>query len=224
MRASSISNLLPLMAFIIITWGGASLAFPITRELLVLAEAEVPSSHTAGRTSSPSAQQLVLYGVIIVDGKKTALLQDVSQTHPRNIHEGESFAGGVITAIRSNGVTFRYAEQDLNIPLGAGRTATTGGPGEMGLPGGPPMMSVGRFEPQWQGGPSESVGREERLPHLPPWEGRPLSPPPDQGRSSLVGEPPPSPFPEIEPESETISDASAEPEILEEEPSSQNTR
>ncbi|CAK0777654.1 hypothetical protein CCP3SC1_80050 [Gammaproteobacteria bacterium] len=156
MRISSILGLWFLMILSMIAWGD-------TLRLSLAAGVGVPSS---------PARKVALYGVIIVDGKKIAILQD-GQSPPRNIREGDSFAGGVITAIRSNGVTFRYAGQDLNIPLGAGRTATAIELGAMGLPGGPPVMSRGGFV----GGPpsSESMRRyESHLRPPPPGKGVPF--------------------------------------------------
>ena len=62
--------------------------------------------------------KLTLAGVVIIDGEKTAYLQEGTQeARPRKVREKESFAGGVVGAIRPDGVTFLFGGSEINIPL-----------------------------------------------------------------------------------------------------------
>jgi hypothetical protein len=56
--------------------------------------------------------------VVILDGEKTAYLQEgTPDARPRKVRENEAFAGGVVKAIRPDGLTFLFAGSETNIPL-----------------------------------------------------------------------------------------------------------
>jgi len=55
---------------------------------------------------------------VIVDGEKSAYLQEGAQeSRPRKVRENDNFAGGVVKAIRPDGVTFLFAGSEINVPL-----------------------------------------------------------------------------------------------------------
>jgi hypothetical protein len=79
-----------------------------------------PAPPAAGKPAEkpPAPPKLLLSGVVILDGEKTAyLLEGVQEGRPRKVREGENFAGGVLKAIRPDGVTFLFAGSEIAIPL-----------------------------------------------------------------------------------------------------------
>lgn len=78
---------------------------------------------TATKAAGPAAKplpppKLTLYGVVILDAEKTAFLQEGTQeTKPRRVREGEAFAGGKVSAIRPDGISFLFAGNEVSVPL-----------------------------------------------------------------------------------------------------------
>lgn len=79
-----------------------------------------PAPEQPARPAAPPQPppKLTLFGVVIVDGEKAAFLQEGSQeTKPRKVREGERFAGGVLSAIRPDGVTFLFGGREIAVAL-----------------------------------------------------------------------------------------------------------
>jgi len=93
----------------------------VARDLFSPARGVVPPAPTAAAKAAPKPQpppKLTLYGVVIVDGEKAAYLQEGTQAGlPRKVREKENFAGGVVSAIRPDGVTFLFSGVPTNVPL-----------------------------------------------------------------------------------------------------------
>jgi len=116
----------------------------VARDLFSPTRGVVPPAPTAA--IKPAAKQqpppkLTLSGVVILDGEKTAYLQEGTQeSRPRKVRENEKFAGGVVKTIRPDGVTFLFAGSEINLPLRKPQT----GPGTPS----PRVQSVGRVVPR----------------------------------------------------------------------------
>lgn len=68
----------------------------------------------------PARPKITLFGVVIVDGERSAFLQEGGgDARPKRIQEGESFAGGTVKAIRPDGVTLSFAGVESVVPLRA---------------------------------------------------------------------------------------------------------
>jgi len=83
-----------------------------------------PAPQAAARPAPkpPAPPKLTLYGVVIVDGEKTAYLQEGTQeARPKKVRENENIAGGVVKAIRPDGITFLFAGTEMNVPLRAAK-------------------------------------------------------------------------------------------------------
>lgn len=163
--------------------------------------------------------KVTLYGVVILDGEKSAFLQEGTQeAKPRKVREGESFAGGTLTAIRPDGVTLLFGGSEVSIPL---RTPKEGGAAALPRPPGPAQP------PAVQPGAPEGIPRQTRQPGARFPEGfRPPGQqvPPRQTAPRFVPTPPveePIPEEEFFPEDEGVIDEfvddGTEGEIIEEE-------
>jgi hypothetical protein len=93
----------------------------VARDLFSPARGVVPPEPAAAAKAPPKdlpAPKVTLYGVVIIEGEKTAYLQEGTQeARPRKVRENENFAGGVLKAIRPDGVTFLFAGSEINVPL-----------------------------------------------------------------------------------------------------------
>jgi hypothetical protein len=93
----------------------------VARDMFSPARGVVPPAPSAATKPPPKAlapPNLTLSGVVIIDGDKAAYLQEGSQeARPRKVRENENFAGGVLKAIRPDGVTFLFAGSEINVPL-----------------------------------------------------------------------------------------------------------
>lgn len=96
----------------------------VARDLFSPSRGVVPPAPVpAGGAAQPPAKalpapKLTLYGVVIVDGDKAAFIQEGSQEgKPRKVREKEAFAGGIISAIRPDGVTFQFGGSEVIVPL-----------------------------------------------------------------------------------------------------------
>lgn len=93
----------------------------VARDLFSQTRGVVPPAPVAAAKPDAKPQpppKLTLYGVVIVDGEKAAYLQDGTQeARPRKVRENENFAGGVVKAIRPDGVTFLFHGSEVNLPL-----------------------------------------------------------------------------------------------------------
>ena len=107
----------------------------VARDLFSPTRGVVPPAPAVATKPAPKPQpapKLTLFGVVIIDGEKTAFLQEGTQeSRPRKVRENENFAGGVVNAIRPDGVTFLFAGSEINIPLripkdGAGAPSSRG--------------------------------------------------------------------------------------------------
>lgn len=107
----------------------------VARDLFSATRGVVAAAPAAAARPVPkpaAAPKLTLYGVVIMDGEKTAYLQEGNQEgRPRKVRENEGFAGGVLKSIRPDGVTFLFADSEITVPLrapkaGAG-TSSAGG-------------------------------------------------------------------------------------------------
>jgi hypothetical protein len=108
----------------------------VARDLFSPTRGVMPPAAAAAAQPPPKQQpapKLTLYGVVIVDGEKSAYLQEGNQEgRPRKVREHENFAGGVVKTIRPDGLTFLFAGSEINVPLrtpkpGAGTAATPRG-------------------------------------------------------------------------------------------------
>lgn len=91
----------------------------VARDLFSSTRGIVPSAPVAATVSRPQpAPKLTLYGVIMIDEEKAAYLQEGAQEgRLKKVRENESFAGGVVKAIRSDGITFLFAGSEIKVPL-----------------------------------------------------------------------------------------------------------
>jgi len=93
----------------------------VARDLFSPARGVVPPEPATAVRPAPKAlpiPKLTLSGVVIIEGEKTAYLQEGTQeARPRKVRENENFAGGVLKAIRPDGVTFLFAGSEINVPL-----------------------------------------------------------------------------------------------------------
>lgn len=93
----------------------------VARDLFSSTRGIVTPAATAMINPAPKPQpvpKLTLYGVVIIDGEKTAYIQEGTQEgRPRKVRENESFAGGVVNTIRPDGVIFFFAGSEINVPL-----------------------------------------------------------------------------------------------------------
>ncbi len=101
----------------------------VARDLFSAARGVVPPAPGPAAKPAPKPQpqpRLTLSGVVILDGEKTAFLQEGTQeAKPRRLREGESFAGGTVKSIRPDGITFLFGGGEIVIPL---RTPKDTGP------------------------------------------------------------------------------------------------
>ncbi len=82
----------------------------------VILPAPVAEAKPAPKPQPPP--KLTLYGVVIVDGEKSAYLQEGAQeSRPQKVHENGRFAGGTVGAIRPDGLTFIFNGTDIVVPL-----------------------------------------------------------------------------------------------------------
>jgi hypothetical protein len=107
----------------------------VARDMFSPARGVVPPAPAAAIKPPPKAlpaPKVTLYGVVIIDGEKTAYLQEGTQeVRPRKVRENENFAGGVLKTIRPDGVTFLFSGSEINVPLrtpkdGAGASSPRG--------------------------------------------------------------------------------------------------
>ena len=99
----------------------------VARDVFSPARGVVPPAPTAAAATAVKTPppRLTLYGVVILDGEKSAyLLEGAQEGRPRKVREGENFAGGTVKEIRSGGVTFLFAGGEIVVPL---RTPKEGG-------------------------------------------------------------------------------------------------
>lgn len=103
--------------------GPAAYDVIVARDLFSPARGVVPPAPIGTPKPAARAQpppKLTLYGVVIVEGEKAAFIQEGAQeARPRKVRENESFAGGVVKAIRPDGVTFLFAGSEIIVPLRA---------------------------------------------------------------------------------------------------------
>jgi hypothetical protein len=78
-----------------------------------------PAPAVAARPApKPPPPKLTLYGVVILDGERYAYLQEGgADARPKKVKERESIAGGTVTAIRPDAVTFLYGGSEIVLPL-----------------------------------------------------------------------------------------------------------
>jgi hypothetical protein len=108
----------------------------VARDLFSPTRGVVPPAPTAANKPEPKPQpppKVTLYGVVIIDGEKTAyLVEGTQETRPKKVRENENFAGAVLKTIRPDGVTLLFAGTEINVPLRISRdgsgTPTTSGP------------------------------------------------------------------------------------------------
>lgn len=100
----------------------------VARDLFSAARGVIPPAPPAAGKPAPAPPpqpKLTLSGVVIIDGEKTAFLQEGTQeARPRKVREGESFAGGTVKVIRPDAVTFLFGGKEITVPL---RTPKEGG-------------------------------------------------------------------------------------------------
>jgi hypothetical protein len=137
----------------------------VARDVFSPLRGVVPPAPSAAAKQAEKPQpppKLTLFGVVILDGQKTAYLHEGSaEGRPRKIHEGERFAGGIVSAIRPDGVTFLFGGSEVAVPL---RTPKEGAPGAQApVPG-----AVQR--------PETSAPVPRRVPQPSVQQGRPAAP------------------------------------------------
>lgn len=153
----------------------------VARDLFSPTRGVVPSAPVAAATPAAKPQpppKVTLSGVVIIDGQKTAYLQEGTQeSRPRKVRENENFAGGVVKTIRPDGVTFLFAGNEINLPL---RKPQEGGgappPRNQDLGGGAPRAAAPARAPRRltpsgvQQGQLPVPGRPTRIPAVAPPE------------------------------------------------------
>jgi len=103
--------------------------FSATRGVVI----PVPAATAAPAPKPQPTPKLTLYGVVMLDGEKSAYLQEGShEARPRKVHENDAFAGGIVKSIRADGVSFLFAGREINISLRTPKDGATAAP----LPGG----------------------------------------------------------------------------------------
>jgi hypothetical protein len=102
----------------------------VARDLFSATRGVVPPAPVAAARPVAKPQpppKLTLSGVVILDGERSAFLQEgTGDARPRKVKEGERFAGGTVTAIRPDGVTFQFGGADVVIPLRTPKDAPPG--------------------------------------------------------------------------------------------------
>ena len=100
----------------------------VARDLFSPARGVVPPAPATASKPAPRLQpppKLTLSGVVIIDGEKTAYLQEGTQeSRPQKVRENQNFAGGIVKSIRPDGITFVFADTEIIVPL---RTPKDGG-------------------------------------------------------------------------------------------------
>jgi hypothetical protein len=139
----------------------------VARDVFSPARGVVPPAPAAAAKPAEKPQpppKVTLFGVVILDGQKTAYLQEGSaEGRPRKIREGERFAGGIVSAIRPDGVTFLFGGNEVAVPL---RTPKEGAPGLQ-----PPVPGAGAVQR-----PETPAPVPRRLPQPSVQQGRPAAP------------------------------------------------
>ena len=144
----------------------------VARDLFSPARGVAPSQPTIAIKPALKPQpppKLTLFGVVIMEGEKTAYLQEGTQEgRPKKVRENESFANGVVKSIRPDGITFLFAGTEFNVPLRTPKDATgapsPGRPDSAGAPSRPqpPAASPRRqMPPGTQQGTMPLPGRPE---------------------------------------------------------------
>lgn len=135
-----------------------------------------PAPVSAAPVSRPQpAPKLTLFGVVILEDEKSAYLQEgTQQTKPRKVRENERFAGGTVSAIRADGVTFLYAGQEIAIPLRAPKDGLPALPAAVPTPIQPP--SAQRRPGQSGMVPTPIPSPMSRAPALAPGSALPIAP------------------------------------------------
>jgi hypothetical protein len=118
----------------------------VARDVFSPARGIVPPEPPAAARPAEKPQpppKLTLYGVVILDGEKSAYLHEGAQEgRPRKIREGEQFAGGVVKAIRPDGVTFVFAGSEIPIPLRTPKEGAAAAPVQAPVAGGTVQRQV----------------------------------------------------------------------------------
>lgn len=156
----------------------------VARDLFSPARGVVPPAPARAASPAPKAvpqPKLTLYGVVILDGEKSAFLVEGAQdVRPKKVREGDAFAGGTVRAIRPDGITFSFAGSEVAVPLrtpkdaGGGPRAPESVAGQQVAPGFPRRTvqpdgsqvtggrpRVGHPGVQPEEVPPEDVGQEE---------------------------------------------------------------
>lgn len=82
----------------------------------VVPPAPVSEARPASKPQPPP--RLTLYGVVIVDGVRSAYIQEGAQeSRPQKVLENGRFAGGTVTAIKPDGLTFLFNGAEIAVPL-----------------------------------------------------------------------------------------------------------
>jgi hypothetical protein len=93
----------------------------VARDLFSPARGVVPPAPAVASSPPPKPvppPKLTLYGVVILEGEKTAYLQEgTQQGRPAKVRENDKFANGLVKAIRPDGVTFLFGGSEINVPL-----------------------------------------------------------------------------------------------------------
>jgi hypothetical protein len=148
----------------------------VARDLFSATRGVIPPAPPAAGKPSPAPPpqpKLTLSGVVIIDGEKTAFLQEGAQeARPRKVREGESFAGGTVKVIRPDAVTFLFAGKEITVPL---RTPKEGG-AAAGAPALPQPDTTQRRVPQ-PGFPANQPGQVRRPQQTVPGAPRFVPPP-----------------------------------------------
>lgn len=145
----------------------------VARDLFSQARGVVPPAPSAAVKPAAKPQpapKLTLSGVVILDGEKTAYLQEGTQeSRPRKVKENENFAGGVVKTIRPDGITFLFANSEINVPLRTPKDAAGApsprGPGAVGSvprPAAPVALPRSMTPPGAQPGQMPVPGRPAR--------------------------------------------------------------
>ena len=147
----------------------------VARDLFSPARGVVPPAPAVASKPAPKPlppPKLTLSGVVILDGEKSAYLQEgTQQGRPVKVRENENFANGVVKTIRPDGITFLFGGSEIIVPLRTPKDgAVTPAPASQDAAGITPRQPAPATFPRRQMPPGIPQGQ-------PPASGRPTIPP-----------------------------------------------
>lgn len=170
----------------------------------VVAPAPIAGAKPAAPPAPPP--KLTLYGVVIVDGERTAFLQEGTQdARPKKVREKDRIGGAVVSAIRPDGVTVIFGGTEIAIPLRSPKDVPAAG-----APGGTDAAAAARARVpqkiQRRAVPQAPVPGQMPMPGAPGQPAMPADQEPEAGG-----------MPDFPADADMMDEAGAEQELLPEE-------